>query len=199
MLFYLHTCVHITRAAVGSMFVLIDSMHMLKCALMLQSLHAIVCWQQSQPYSSFSLSCSFSFTLQSRLSMSSSGMRICFTTRFLGSGWNHTGSLASLQPCNGLVVCCCKDSNICRMWYAAHAGALRPEKRTSSFSTIMAALTSVVSGGHDAVSETMTNSLPHHAKEEEVKVERLDICHLGHHRSEHFLFDEEGTLTQSTL
>ena len=61
-------------------------------------------------------------------------------------------------------------------------GALRAEKRTSSFSAIMAALSSVVSGGHEAVAETMTSSLPHHRLEEKVNVERLDVCHLGHHR-----------------
>lgn len=64
-----------------------------------------------------------------------------------------------------------------------HAGTLRSEKRTSSFSTIMAALTSVVSGGHEAMADAAANSTPHHRIEEPINVERLDICHLGHHRS----------------
>lgn len=61
----------------------------------------------------------------------------------------------------------------------------------------MAALSSVVSGGHEPAADTITKNLPHHAMEEEVRVERLDICHLGHHRSVHtlppcqFIFNSE--------
>ena len=62
------------------------------------------------------------------------------------------------------------------------AGRLRAEKRTGSFTALMSALTSVVSGGPDAVADAAAVDLPYHRLELGVDVEHLDICHLGHHK-----------------
>ncbi|KAL0033148.1 hypothetical protein WJX79_005638 [Trebouxia sp. C0005] len=62
------------------------------------------------------------------------------------------------------------------------AGRLRSEKRTGSFTALMSALTSVVSGGVDAVADATVSSLPVHNLDTGVDVEHLDICHLGHHK-----------------
>ncbi|KAL0025763.1 hypothetical protein WJX77_009943 [Trebouxia sp. C0004] len=62
------------------------------------------------------------------------------------------------------------------------AGRLRSEKRTGSFTALMSALTSVVSGGVDAVADATVSNLPIHTLDTGVDVEHLDICHLGHHK-----------------
>ena len=62
------------------------------------------------------------------------------------------------------------------------AGRLRAEKRTGSFTALMSALTSVVSGGQDAVAGAAVADLPYHKLDPTVDVEHLDICHLGHHK-----------------
>ncbi|DBB13812.1 TPA: hypothetical protein ACH3X3_000808 [Trebouxia sp. C0006] len=62
------------------------------------------------------------------------------------------------------------------------AGRLRSEKRTGSFTALMSALTSVVSGGVDAVADATVSNLPVHSLDTGVDVEHLDICHLGHHK-----------------
>ena len=46
----------------------------------------------------------------------------------------------------------------------------------------MSALTSVVSGGQEAVAADATSDLPFHKLDPAVDVEHLDICHLGHHK-----------------
>lgn len=62
-------------------------------------------------------------------------------------------------------------------------GRLRVEKRTSSFTALMSALSSVVSGGQDAAaSDAAASSVPYHKLNPAVDVEHLDICHLGHHK-----------------
>ena len=49
----------------------------------------------------------------------------------------------------------------------------------------MSALTSVVSGGQEAVVEDAAADLPFHKLDPAVDVEHLDICHLGHHKYAH--------------
>jgi len=66
--------------------------------------------------------------------------------------------------------------------FALAAGRLRSEKRTGSFTALMSALTSVVSGGVDAVADATVSNLPVHSLDTGVDVEHLDICHLGHHK-----------------
>ena len=66
--------------------------------------------------------------------------------------------------------------------FALTAGRLRSEKRTGSFTALMSALTSVVSGGVDAVADATVSNLPVHNLDTGVDVEHLDICHLGHHK-----------------
>jgi len=66
--------------------------------------------------------------------------------------------------------------------FALSAGRLRSEKRTGSFTALMSALTSVVSGGVDAVADATVSNLPVHSLDTGVDVEHLDICHLGHHK-----------------
>jgi len=46
----------------------------------------------------------------------------------------------------------------------------------------MSALTSVVSGGVDAVADATVSNLPVHTLDTGVDVDHLDICHLGHHK-----------------
>lgn len=66
--------------------------------------------------------------------------------------------------------------------HVVSTGRLRSEKRTGSFTALMSALTSVVSGGTDAVADAAASNLPQHAVDTAVDVEHLDVCHLGHHK-----------------
>lgn len=69
-----------------------------------------------------------------------------------------------------------------RLKYASPVGRLRAEKRTGSFTALMSALTSVVSGGTDAMADAAASNLPSHHLDPAVDVEHLDVCHLGHHK-----------------
>ena len=62
------------------------------------------------------------------------------------------------------------------------AGRLRAERRTGSFGALLSVLSSVVSGGQDAVAEAEAANLPAHDLDRAVDVEHLDTCHLGHHK-----------------
>ena len=77
---------------------------------------------------------------------------------------------------------CHQDSSIEICLFVWTAGRLRAERRTGTFGALLSVLSSVVSGGQDALAEAEAANLPAHDLDRAVDVEHLDTCHLGHHK-----------------